>query len=291
MVDVLNCPICNNTIFKPIVHAKDFTVTSETFTIQSCIRCGLLLTLPRPCPEDLEKYYKSDNYISHTSRASNITDRLYILARKFTLRQKLSLVSKYSAKGKLLDYGCGTGDFLLTAAKNTWQTWGVEPSTSIAKKDKAQQIVSSLDEIPTSEFDAITLWHVLEHIPNPNEIIYQLRERISKHGTIFIAVPNYKSFDGTYYRESWAGYDVPRHLWHFSRSTMSQLLEKNSLKLIKTKPMLLDSIYVSQLSEKYKANNKSSMLSFVKGTIVGLRSNLSAINTGEYSSLIYILKK
>lgn len=291
MVEVLNCPICNNTIFKPIVHAKDFTVTSETFTIQCCSRCGLLLTLPRPSPEDLERYYQSDNYISHTSRARNITDRLYILARKFTLKQKLSLVSKYSSKGKLLDYGCGTGDFLLTAAKNTWQTWGVEPSTSVAKKDPALHIVSSLDQILPSEFDAITLWHVLEHIPNLNETIGQLRERLSKHGTIFIAVPNYKSFDGTHYQESWAGYDVPRHLWHFSRDTMVKLLEKNSLKLIKIKPMFLDSIYVSQLSEKYKDHNNSSMLSFLKGTVMGLRSNLSAINTGEYSSLIYILKK
>lgn len=291
MVDVLRCPICNNTDFEPTLQAKDYTVTSETFTIQSCSQCGLLITSPRPYAEELEKYYKSDNYISHSSKATNITDRLFIVARKFTLTQKLSLVSKYSSKGKLLDYGCGTGDFLLAASKKNWQVFGVEPSSSVTKKSTTLQIVSSLDQVSTNQFDAITLWHVLEHIPNINEIICQLRERISKGGTIFIAVPNYKSFDGAYYRELWAGYDVPRHLWHFNRETMSKLIKKNSLKVIKIKPMFLDSIYVSQLSEKYKANDKSSMLTMIKGSIIGLRSNLSAASTGEYSSLIYIVKK
>jgi len=291
MVQVLECPICGNQNLQTFLRSKDYTATYESFNILKCNSCDLLVTSPKPPEDEIERYYQSENYISHTATAKNLTDRLYLFARKFTLKQKLFLVSKHSPRKKLLDYGCGTGDFLKLASNKNWETFGVEPSTIPGAHHKTK-IVKSLTEITENDFSAITLWHVLEHIPNLNETLRALRDKLDKTGTIFIAVPNFKSFDAAYYNESWAGYDVPRHLWHFSAKSMTKLLKKNDLRLIETRPMFLDALYVSQLSQKYRANNKFNMKGFLLGSLIGLRSNiLAAIKGKEYSSLIFIAKK
>ena len=101
-----------------------------------------------------------------------------------------------------------------------------------------------------------------------------------------VAVPNYKSYDAIYYKEYWAAYDVPRHLWHFSRLSINNLFQSVNMKVIKTLPMKFDSFYVSLLSEKYKTGSSN----FFKAFFIGLRSNIKASASKEYSSLIYILK-
>ena len=290
MIDVKNCPVCGNPDLTPKIHAKDFTVTGEIFQIKICKICELLITTPRPSGKELSKYYYSDNYISHTSKAKNLTDHLYLIARKFTLKRKLRLIGQFSRKGKLLDYGSGSGNFLAEAAKKNWDTFGVEPALSV-EKNYNKNIVKNIDEVSCAEFNAITLWHVLEHVPELNDALQQLREKLSHIGIIFIAVPNYKSFDAQHYGQHWAGLDVPRHLWHFNERSMIKLLERNLLKLIDIKPMILDSIYVSQLSEKYLNNNTLDFNGFIRGSFYGIKSNVKAMSSKQYSSLIYIARK
>ncbi|HEX5170239.1 MAG TPA: class I SAM-dependent methyltransferase [Cyclobacteriaceae bacterium] len=290
MVEITKCPICDNQSLQLLHQAKDYTATWQVFNILKCSNCELLITSPVPLENEIERFYRSESYISHTSRARNLTDQLYLIARKFTLRHKLSLVTKYSSTGKLLDYGCGTGDFLRLAEKKKWKAYGVEPSSTPIHNSAT--IVKNLSDLNIDGFDIITLWHVLEHIQNPNEVLQQLRDKINKNGTIFIAVPNFKSLDATYYKEAWAGYDVPRHLWHFSRRSMTRLLNKNNLRVIATKPMFLDAIYVSQLSERYLSNNQLTTKGFLRANVIGLRSNLfAAFHDKEYSSLIFVVKR
>ena len=130
------------------------------------------------------------------------------------------------------------------------------------------------------------MWHVLEHVPNVENQIAQLKRLLKPHGTIFIAVPNFKSYDANYYGNFWAAYDVPRHLWHFSKTAIQKLFAKQNLKLIKILPMILDSFYVSLLSEKYKTGK----MNFVKAFYIGLLSNIKAKQNLEYSSHIYVIK-
>jgi ubiquinone/menaquinone biosynthesis C-methylase UbiE len=284
------CPICNNSQLDFILTAKDYSVTAEAFQLLACSHCELGITTPAPQGPEIGRYYASENYISHSAKARNLTDQLYLFARKFTLRQKLSLIAGYHKKGKILDYGCGTGDFLNLALNQRWDAYGIEPAEQLAIKSNAK-VFHSPEQLTVNNFDIITLWHVLEHVPNLNETLPRLRTKLKKGGTIFIAVPNHKSLDAKHYGSHWAGYDVPRHLWHFSRKAMTLLLEKNSFNLLEVKPMYLDAIYVSQLSEKYLSNNKSTITGMLKGTINGLKSNLAAFATREYSSLIYIARK
>lgn len=197
------------------------------------------------------------------------------------------------APGSLLDFGCGTGEFLETLKKKKWAVEGVEPSDAArikAESITAQKIHSSVSQIPTTSFDVITAWHVIEHVPDLQETIQKLKSHLKKDGIIFIAVPNYQSPDATFYKAHWAGFDVPRHLWHFSKASMARLLESNGLNVIKIQPMKLDAYYVSMLSEKYKNGNVLSATGLTKGVFQGLRSNLKAHTKTNYSSLLYIAK-
>lgn len=284
---VLACPICGEKKFTKFIDTLDYTTTSESFTIQRCDHCAFLLTNPRPTTASIGKYYKSDQYISHTGGTASIVDRVYRTVRNITLKSKLRLVNRYQSKFNLLDYGCGTGEFLATCKHAGWTVQGVEPSEDArSKSQKDLSIVSDLSKVNT-QVNAITMWHVLEHIHDLNETMAKLRSLLTNNGTIFIAVPNHESYDARHYKNMWAGYDVPRHLWHFNKENIKTLLTRHNLRLQEIVPMKFDSYYVSLLSEGYKDPERSSLRKYMSAFTQGLISNLEA-GKDNHSSIIYI---
>lgn len=218
---------------------------------------------------------------------------IYKTARKFALAWKANVIESHNKKGNAFDFGCGTGEFLQTLKSKGWDVEGVEPSDVARGKAESlitQKLHRSLSEISVKQYDTITAWHVIEHVPELSATIRRLAELLKKDGTLFIAVPNYESPDAEKYQALWAGYDVPRHLWHFSRKSMKQLLTDNGLGLKKILPMKLDAYYVSMLSEDYKNGRKGSLGNLLKGLFSGFKSNLTA-GSNNYSSLIYIAKR
>lgn len=268
------------------LNCIDYTVSKESYNLYYNQEFDLLFT--NPVPDDLDNYYKSDDYISHTDSKKTLFDKLYQTVKNHTLKQKLKLINSFNTEKTILDIGAGTGDFLSVCKQNNWIVNGIEPSEQARTlaKDKGILLYNSVDDLDVKKFDVITLWHVLEHIPNLSEFITTLKQLLKPNGVLIIAVPNYKSYDAKYYKAYWAGYDVPRHLWHFSQTSIHKLFSYVDMTIIKTLPMKFDSFYVSLLSEKYK-NTK---LGFIKAFFIGLISNLKASHTKEYSSLIYILK-
>ena len=294
MLYLSTCPVCQGGHFEAFLSCEDYTVSHETFHLQQCRHCGFVLTNPRPDLQDLSKYYNSDAYISHSDKSSNLIDHAYKICRNFTMRWKHGLIRKHSLRppASVLDYGCGTGAFLRECQKHKMRIAGVEPSRLARQQAEKNTYTTIFPDLPgiVAEFDVISLWHVLEHVPELNETIHGLKTRLRQNGTMFIAVPNLLSQDARRYRQFWAGYDVPRHLWHFSAQTMEKLITSQRLNLITTIPMRLDSYYVSLLSEKYK-NRKSGLLNMARAVLQGYRSNRAARKTNEYSSLIYIVRK
>jgi 2-polyprenyl-3-methyl-5-hydroxy-6-metoxy-1,4-benzoquinol methylase len=284
---VVACPICGEKDFKKFIDTVDYTTTRESFTIQRCDHCTLLLTNPRPSKDSIGKYYRSDQYISHTGGTNNIVDQAYRTVRNITLQSKLNLVNKYQSKFNLLDYGCGTGEFLATCKDAGWTVQGVEPSDEARVKNRKDlSVVDTLSNV-TTQVNAITMWHVLEHVHDLNETMAKLRSLLTNNGTIFIAVPNHESYDARYYKNSWAGYDVPRHLWHFNKENIKTLLTRHNLRLQEIVPMKFDAYYVSLLSEGYKNPARSSLLKYASAFTTGFISNLRA-GKDNHSSLIYI---
>lgn len=286
-----NCPTCNAKEFRNYLICDDHTVSKESFAITQCTNCDLLLTNPRPSQKNIGKYYASEDYISHTDKANNITNYLYKLVRNITFRTKRRWIEKQEGKKRILDYGCGTGQFLKYLKQYNWETTGVEPDPNareIASINEGIDVHSTIDKLSGKKFNVITLWHVLEHVHDINKLLAQLNKLLTKKGRLVIAVPNHESYDRKFYKEYWAAYDVPKHLYHFNTETLTELMKQNSFKLVDTKPMKFDSFYVSLLSEK----NKSGKTKLIKSFLVGLLSNRSAKkNNNNYSSLTYIFKK
>lgn len=271
------------------LQTKDYLVTGELFNLLYDEQRDMLITSPAPPEAMLGTYYESDRYISHSDETKGALAFIYQRVKRIALKRKLKLINKLNAGiGSLADIGSGTASFLETAALSGWEITGVEPSEK-ARKIASQSGISlneSLNELKGKQFDVVTLWHVLEHLPNLEWDIKLLNDILKPGGHLIIAVPNFKSYDAHYYKEYWAAYDVPRHLWHFSKSAI-KLLFADKLELVNIKPMLFDSVYVSLLSEKYKTGRSFSL----RGILVGLWSNLRGLSTREYSSHIYCFKK
>jgi 2-polyprenyl-3-methyl-5-hydroxy-6-metoxy-1,4-benzoquinol methylase len=292
MKTISNCLVCNSDKFEHHLSCKDYTVSQETFNIVSCKACGFKFTNPRPEDSVLGNYYKAESYISHTNSKKGVVNKLYHIVRNHTLKNKINLISSYVSRGTILDYGCGTGMFLGACKNAGWETFGMEPDDDARKIASENNLNLFSDKIKIQthvsekQFDAITLWHVLEHVTDMPETLAFFKQKLKLNGVLIIAVPNHVSHDAEYYKEHWAAYDVPRHLHHFELKSMKSLLENAGFQLLETKPMKFDSFYVSMLSEKYKTGS----VNLVKAFFSGLRSNMNAKNTSSYSSTIYIFK-
>ncbi len=273
---------------KSYLKTSDHFLTKESFNLLYDEKLDMLVTDPQP--SDLGKYYDSKEYISHTDESSGLKNKLYQFVKKINLRSKLALATNHANNNfSLLDVGAGTGDFLMYAKTNGWKVEGVEPNDNarLLAQKKSLFLKEDLAKLEKERFQVITLWHVLEHLPHLEASIATLCNKLEEEGTLFIAVPNFRSFDARHYKSYWAAYDAPRHLWHFSKKAIQELFAKHDMTLVKTKPMWFDSFYVSLLSEEYKTGKKNWLKSF----LVGLWSNLKGITTQEFSSHIYILQK
>ncbi|MFM8709733.1 MAG: class I SAM-dependent methyltransferase [Sphingomonadales bacterium] len=265
------------------------------FSLLQCQECGLRCTQDAPGPGSISPYYQFEQYISHSNTTKGLVNKLYQGVRKFTLRQKRNLIEKASGckAGHLLDVGCGTGAFAATMQHAGWTVSALEPDAGarhIARERFGVQALDStqLYQLPEAQFDVITLWHVLEHMHQLKDVITQLRKLLKPDGMLFIAVPNYSSFDADTFGEYWAAYDAPRHLYHFTPRSMRALLSVHQWVVTETLPMWFDSFYVSLLSTAYRSGRTE----YVKAFVTGLVSNLRALADREKcSSIIYCCRQ
>ncbi|HKO81705.1 MAG TPA: class I SAM-dependent methyltransferase [Chitinophagaceae bacterium] len=289
------CPVCDSPAITNVLQVKDHTVSGELFTIAECQSCTLRFTQDVPDENAIAPYYKSEDYISHTNTSKGFINRLYHSVRKRTIEKKRELVEKNTGlkEGKMLDVGSGIGSFVNEMKQHGWNAKGLEPDAdarNVAKELYGLELtdIAQFYQLPADHFDAITLWHVLEHVHDLSNYVQQLKTLLKEKGRLFIAVPNYTATDANSYKEHWAAYDVPRHLYHFSPQSIAALMKKNGLSVLTYKPMWYDSFYISLLSSKYK-NGKTNWLSAFWN---GLRSNIVALaNKKKCSSVIYIIGK
>jgi 2-polyprenyl-3-methyl-5-hydroxy-6-metoxy-1,4-benzoquinol methylase len=290
-----SCPSCGSSLLSKALTATDYLVTEKQFEIWQCENCTLRFTQNTPDAESISQYYKSEDYISHSATNKGLINSLYHFVRKLTLADKRRLILSVTQKenGKILDIGAGTGAFVSHMQSNGWRATGLEPDEAARQNALAINKVNLLTpdsffQFHADSFDVITMWHVLEHVHDLHDYMEQLKKILKPGGRIFIAVPNYTSYDASFYKNFWAAYDVPRHLYHFSPEAMYALLGVHNLQLHATRAMWYDSFYISLLSEKYKKQKRN----LPRGFFVALISNLKAfVDKQKCSSLIYIVGK
>ena len=286
---ISNCPVCEHTVFSKHHELSDWMISKESFTIVSCDACGFHFTNPIPPETLIGDYYKSEDYVSHSSSSKGLINRIYTIVRNYTLAKKVALVKRFVSGNQILDIGAGTGHFLSVCKRAGFSVQGLEPdkdAKEFAKYNFGLELedLSVLNTIPSDSKDCVTMWHVLEHVYHLKRDLGDITRVIRKDGRLIIAVPNMSAFDAIKYGRFWAAYDVPRHLYHFQESTIKNLLSKFDMECESVLTMKFDSYYVSMLSEKYKGG------SILNAFITGFISNWKASKYG-YSSHIYIFKK
>lgn len=297
IITITSCPLCGSNNLKRAFNAVDYFSSGEIFPLYDCSDCGFRFTNDFPSEETIGKYYDSPGYISHSDSNKGLINRLYHYFRKRMLKKKIDLVAAHATANpiQLLDIGCGTGYFLQAAKERGWIVSGIEKDKKARESATVRAGVKVKDEngfwdMENRSFDVVTLWHVLEHLEKLNETVNKIKEIISPDGIVVLALPNCHSYDAQFYKELWAAYDIPRHLWHFSPETVERLLTKHHLRIVKKIRMPLDAFYISLLSEKYKGSNP--LIKYGKGFLVGTTGFLRSLSDlGQSSSVIYIAKK
>ncbi len=295
MVHYYNCPLCFSENTGKYLPITDHFLSKETFDLFKCSDCNFIFTQDHPDEKDAGHYYESKDYLSHNNTANGFIDILYRLSRNAMLNRKWRTIRQFTGldKGNLLDIGAGSGHFASFMKEKGWIVKGIEINDNVREASASRfglDVISpgQITTLPAGHFDCITLWHVLEHLQDPFKYASEIKRLLRPGGSCIVALPNCKSYDAQYYKDFWAAYDVPRHLWHFTPQTFRKFTEKTGLILKEIKALPLDVFYISSLSEKYKV----SKLHFISGMIKGLWfAALSLFRKEGSSSLIYLLKK
>ena len=243
-----NCIICSRKDYFPFIEVNDrLNKSSKIFHLRQC-SCGFIYLNPRPIFEEIRKYYQIDNYDPHSKSLNTIKRKVYCYAQKLTLRWKYKIIRKYFQDGSLLDVGGGKGEFVEYFRRKGWNVI-LQDSIISNTINKNITFIRELSDLKTSaKFDVITLWHSLEHIHNINNLFDCLNNLLKDSGILLIAVPNINAPERKFYKDKWAPYDAPRHLYHFNLDRLNALCQKKGFDIIQKYSLFQDMPYNILLS-------------------------------------------
>jgi 2-polyprenyl-3-methyl-5-hydroxy-6-metoxy-1,4-benzoquinol methylase len=230
----------------------------SNYRLVKCLGCGLIYLSPRPLLAFAASHHKQDGYDPFLSFASprNLFERIYLLARRWTTNWKRRLIiATVAPRGRVLDVGCGTGEFLASIA-DLYDVEGIEPEPDAARwgREKLGLKIHTGDlssvQLGQPKFDLVTLWHALEHIPEPVDALRRIGDLVNPGGYLLVALPNIASFDARFYGSDWVAIDAPRHLWHFTPDTLARAAKAAGFEKLRFGALPLDSFYNILLSEK-----------------------------------------
>jgi 2-polyprenyl-3-methyl-5-hydroxy-6-metoxy-1,4-benzoquinol methylase len=229
------CPICKSGSVR--FFSKAFDRLSEEpqdeYSVMRCSNCSFAWTVPQPPEEELGTYYPPNYFgdISNLIRELK-SDRLRKSSPWRMELEKVRLVEKLSSGGRILDVGCGAGQFLFALDRRRWRTEGIEQDEVACRAMKAllpeisvwNDTIKAFRGTPGS-YDVITFWHSLEHVTRPREVLQKAYGLLHDEGRVVVSLPNVDSLQALVFRHHWYAFgDVPRHLWHFSPRSLEMLL-------------------------------------------------------------------
>ena len=231
-----DCPMCGRHEEEPRFEAADHTPgqgdAGKRFLVVRCRHCSTTYTNPRPGPRSIGRFYPPD-YKPHRRpnklRHSNAKPKL--LARILGRSRERKGALPWAGAGRLLDFGCGSGSYLKRMAELGWDVTGLDaavgPVNRIQGELGLRAMVGDLPhpELRPGTFDVITMWHSLEHVQEPLTTLREAFRLLVPGGKLIVACPNIDSWSFRRFGQNWYGLDVPRHLTHFTPTTLQIMLQ------------------------------------------------------------------
>ena len=282
-----HCIICSRKDALPFITLNDrLNKSSQKFHLLQCT-CGFIYLNPRPSSENIKHYYQSENYDPFIESTNPIWKTLYRYVQKISLSWKYKIIRRYIQGGRLLDIGGGKGDFAdFMHEKEDWNVTLQDSMFDFEERENSISFIRQLSELnlPT-KFDVITLWHSLEHIHNIKDLFDSLHNLQDDTGILMITVPNLNAPERNFYKDNWAPYDAPRHLYHFNFNRLNELCRNNGYEIIQKYSLFQDMPYNVLLSMP-----SCSPLQVIKAALVILYSFLYTLCAGpEFSSSLLIV--
>jgi len=306
------CKICGGKSFNFLFKQRDKNLNfSDKFSLYKCKNCRIIFLNPQPTDKELEKYYPKEKYYSLGKIEKNSFKtklklklyKIYFNKNKNFLKKILYSPLKYKVRGaviqkgkKLLDIGCGSGQFLYEMKQFGMDIYGVEPSDfdeKIAKEKKLNILKSDLIKAnyPSNFFDIITINHVLEHTNDPLKTIKEIYRILKKRGTLIIGVPNSNALAYSLFKKNWYQLDVPRHLFNFSDKNLKELLQKEGFKIKKIRYNSRPSQFVVSLYFVLNIKQRKGICyKILKGVFLPLTWIVNALKIGDQVE-IFVKKK
>ena len=291
----IECPLCGGNDTSHFTDCTDHAVSNETYSLQRCGSCGLIFTIAPPDSQDKQTYSKLDQELNRADNPRKRLDRLYYYARILNIRRKIRLIERLTrvSSGKLLNYGAKSGYFSSRMTDRGWKVTSLEEYHeqrifSLEMFHHRMMDIDEIDSLPPGSFDAVTLWHTLEHQEDPHTLIEKLIRLLKPNGLLFAAVPNTDSLDAAWYGSQWAAWDVPRHLLHFNTTSMIRFGLAHNLVLMHHERMPFEAFYIPMLSEKFKGNRHPIITGAVRGLKFWHKTNT---DREKSSSIVYVFRK
>jgi len=237
-----NCILCGST-------NRTVLYSMNEWKVYKCIECNLGVLDPQPDNEALANLYQQEYFQSHYNNEL-IPGSPEIKKRLLQEKHRLRFFQKFKKKGNVLDIGCGRGYFLLACRQQGYNVEGIDVSADVASyvrsNLKIKVHVGEVSNVKLSErtFDIITLWHSLEHTSDPNLYIQNARKWLKDDGILVVDVPNYAGHDAKMNWQNWPNWDLPHHIYHFTKDSLTFLLRKHGFAVISNKNYLSE--YVKQ---------------------------------------------
>jgi SAM-dependent methyltransferase len=230
----VDCPLCGGEHWANFIEARDplDDAGATLFNVVRCNQCELCFTNPRPTPETIGTFYPHQYRPHHkVGKAKRVSRWRRWSPLRLGKDQERTAIS-WHGQGRLLDFGCGSGSFLQRMGRQGWQVTGMDSSALAVERLRAELgidgVVGSLPhpELAGRRFDVITMWHSLEHVHQPLEVLRAAHELLEPGGQLIVGVPNIASLPFRWFRGDWFGLDLPRHLTHFTPVTLQRMLER-----------------------------------------------------------------
>lgn len=289
------CPYCKSARAFEKGQCTDHMVSGERFRLYQCPDCGLIYTVLNAQTTETGRYDKVQHRITFGDKPRGLLRRMYRVARIIMLKRKLKLITRITGRksGRLLNYGAAIGYFSSIMEDHNWKVVSIERSHeerqfSLEMFHHRMMDEDAMDQLRPGTFDVVTLWHVLGNRMNASQLMDRLYDLLKPNGMLFVASPNSASLDAAHYKDEWAGWDVPRHIWHMNPSLLQRIAKEHGFIMMHRERLPFDVFYISILSER----NLGHFFPITRGMIRGLYYHLKTIgHIDRSSSLVYVFRK